>query len=117
MTPEEAEQIRQYGTNAIKQGGPGGCVTPEEYIKYCSEAEHFEECASFFGPGSMPQQEQHFPFQQERTRPIVELVLRFLLGFCRTYIGIVTPPPHTLNWNQMVLRYCVGVCFVDYFLL
>ena len=69
-------------------GRPGGCVTSEECIKYCSEAEHFEECASFFGPGSMPQQEQHFPFQQERTHPIVELVLRFLLASVGLILGL-----------------------------
>lgn len=48
LSPEEANRILQNTQNAEAfqpGGGPGGCTTPEECYKYCSE--HPAECPAF----------------------------------------------------------------------
>lgn len=55
--PESEVEFREYGDEyPVREGaptqtftgGPGGCQTPEECKRYCSDPSHVEECKSFF---------------------------------------------------------------------
>ncbi len=46
INDQQKEQNQKF-SSALKQGGPGGCKTPDQCKTYCDDSSHTDECVAF----------------------------------------------------------------------